>query len=181
MPEIKTLIWVALAAIAPGRASLMSCFTWGVRFGSFQSTFAPDLRTPHIRSAAWDAPATSTPADAHFAAATGSRCGRTKISIIRLSSAGCTAETMKRPRAFSTPDRCAAMAIAGRYGMQICVSRTASLYFAPVKPGLMRCISQGMARSARMVSTRVAAASVAMASAASTSAFSSPSASSALE
>ena len=47
MPETKTLIWVALAAMAPGTARPISFLISGVSRGQRMSTLAPDLRTPH--------------------------------------------------------------------------------------------------------------------------------------
>ena len=58
------LIWVALAAIAPGTASAISLRICGVNRGIRMSTRAPERRTPHHSSPACETPATSTPAEA---------------------------------------------------------------------------------------------------------------------
>ena len=68
MPETKTLIWVALAAMAPGTARPISFLISGVRRGQRTSTFAPDLRTPHQSRAAWLTPATTMPMEPQTAA-----------------------------------------------------------------------------------------------------------------
>ena len=105
MPEMKMLIWKALWAMAAGTASQISLRISGVRRGRRTSTRAPDLRTPHHSSPACDRPATITPQDAAKAAPRALCWGSTAIRVTTLSSIGAAAPTMKRPRAFSTPDR----------------------------------------------------------------------------
>ncbi len=61
---MKTLIWVALAAMAPGMASAIRARISGVRRGHLRSTRAPDLRTPHQSRPAWATPAPKAPKEA---------------------------------------------------------------------------------------------------------------------
>ena len=61
---MKMLIWVALAAMAPGMASMIRVLICGVMRGRRQCTWAPDFRTPQVRSAAWATPAAITPQEA---------------------------------------------------------------------------------------------------------------------
>jgi hypothetical protein len=75
---------------------------------------APDLLTPQTSSAAWATPATTTPTEPHLAASTAVVCGRMKARVAMFSRIGAPADRMKRSRAFSTPDRCATMAMHGR-------------------------------------------------------------------
>jgi hypothetical protein len=134
---------------------------------------APDLLTPQVSRAAWATPAARIAHEAAKAASWLFFCGQMASSMIRFSSTGAPADSTKRSRAFSTPDRWATMAMQGRYGMEIWVRVTASLNLAgsAAKPGLIRYISHGMANWAATVMPIVAAARVAMASAASSSAF----------
>ncbi len=75
--------------------------------GQRQCTCAPDRRTPHIKTSAWDSPAASTPPDAISAAATALCVGSTVTRVQRFRRIGAPADRMKRFLAFSTPDRCA--------------------------------------------------------------------------
>src|SRR5512146_1300661 len=102
---MKILIWLALAAIAPGMASMISCLISGVRRGFRIVTLAPERFTPHQSRAAWLTPARITPIDAHCAASTGVRVGSTVIRVHRFRRIGAAAESTNRLRAFNTPDR----------------------------------------------------------------------------
>jgi hypothetical protein len=114
MPEMKMLIWVALLAIAAGTARRIRSFISEVRRGRTSRIRAPEARAPHQQMPAWPIPAITTPALAHQAACTGSDWGNTIASITRFRIVGYPAETMNRPRALSTPENSAAIAMQGR-------------------------------------------------------------------
>ncbi len=91
MPEMKMLIWVALAAAAPGIAFPIKALISGVSRGSVQCTAAPDFFTPQVSSATWATPAPSTPQEAAMAAARALWVGSTAISMPTFSSVGARA------------------------------------------------------------------------------------------
>ncbi len=64
LPEMKTLIWVALLPMAAGTAVMMMAFTAGVIFGRLRRMFAPALRAAHQHRPACATPATSTAQEA---------------------------------------------------------------------------------------------------------------------
>src|ERR1700756_227968 len=99
------LIWVALAAIAPGTASMISCLISGVSRGQRKPTWAPERLQPQASSAAWLTPASTTPTEAQIAAWVGELVGSTVTRVQMFRRIGAAADRMKRLRAFRTPDR----------------------------------------------------------------------------
>ena len=95
-------------------ASAISALISGVSLGIATMMRAPVRRAPHQISAACAIPAATTAQLAAVAESTAERAGITAIRMAALSRIGAAAEKMNRPRALSTPDSRAVIAMQGR-------------------------------------------------------------------